>query len=263
MTDVALEAVSAGYVEGKDALTDVTLRLRSGEVLAVLGPNGAGKSTLAKVVAGLVRPRAGKLRVGEEDAAALDRRAFAKRVAFVPQSVEVALGFRVREVVAMGRAPHQGAWMEEREEDREAVARALDACELAGLADRPVEALSGGEQKRVAIARALAQRAKVLVLDEANAHLDVRHAMMLHDILAREAKERGVACVAVLHDLNAAAQVADRVALMKEGRLVAWGTIEETMTYARLTALFETELYVGENELDGARYFLPVAKRAR
>jgi iron complex transport system ATP-binding protein len=124
-----------------------------------------------------------------------------------------------------------------------------------------VAELSGGEQKRVAIARALAQEAQVLILDEPGAHLDIRHSIEVHEVVRREVAERRLACVAVLHDLNAAAQYADRVALLNAGRLVAHGTVEEVMTYRRLKDVFEAELYVGVNELDGSRYFLPVRGR--
>ncbi len=121
--------------------------------------------------------------------------------------------------------------------------------------------LSGGEQKRVAIARALAQEAPILVLDEAGAHLDVRHTITVHELVRRELSRRAIACVAVLHDLNAAARYADRVVLLKGGRMVAEGPVEQVMTYHRLRDVFETELYVGVNELDGARYFLPFRPR--
>lgn len=262
MTQAAVElrAVSVGY-GGVDVLHEVSLGVRPGHLCVVLGPNGAGKSTLVKVISGALRPRAGSVLVGGDDAARLDRQAIARRVAVVPQSVEVAFGFSVREVVAMGRAPHQGAWMHATPADLAAVERALEACELTDLAHRPVSALSGGEQKRVAIARALAQEAPILLLDEAGAHLDVRHSIAVHELVRRELQRRELAAIAVLHDLNAAARYADRVALLQGGRIVAEGTVEEVMTYRRLTAVFETELYVGVNELDGARYFLPFRPR--
>lgn len=253
---IELSGVSAGY-GGIDVLRDLSLAVKRGDLCVILGPNGAGKSTLVKLISGALRPRAGRVTIGGQDLGGLDRQAIARRVAVVPQSVEVAFGFTVREVVTMGRAPHQGAWMRASERDEAAVARAIEACELEALADRPVSALSGGEQKRVAIARALAQEAPVLLLDEAGAHLDVRHTIAVHELLRRELDRRDLACIAVLHDLNAAARYADRVALLSGGRIVAEGKVEEVMTYRRLTEVFETELYVGVNELDGTRYFLP------
>jgi iron complex transport system ATP-binding protein len=255
---LTLEGVDAQYSDGTSALYDISLSVRPGEVCAVLGPNGAGKSTLVRLLSGALRPARGKITLFGDDVAALDRRALARRIAVVPQAVEVALGFTVRQVVAMGRAPHQGAWMRASAEDDAIVERALSACDLGHLADRPVAHLSGGEQKRVAIARALAQAAPALVLDEAASHLDIRHAIDLHEVVCREVAEKKLVCIVVLHDLNAAARYADRVALLKSGRLVACGTVEEVMTYRRLKEVFETELYVGVNELDNKRYFLPV-----
>ena len=253
---IELDGVSAGY-GGQEVLTRLSLRVEIGQLCAVLGPNGAGKSTVGKVLSGGLRPSAGRARIVGHDIKFLDRRAIAQKVAVVPQNAEVALGFAVREVVAMGRAPHQGLWMHATASDTEAVDRALRVCELDELASRPVSALSGGEQKRVAIARALAQETAVLVLDEANAHLDVRHSIRVHELIRAELSRRPMACLAVLHDLNAAARYADQVVLLKNGRIVAKGAVPEVMTYRRLSELFDVEMYVGVNELDGARYFLP------
>jgi len=257
MNAFELRGVSVNYGGRQKALEQIDLQVRKGEICAVLGPNGAGKSTLVKVVSGALVPDQGSVVVLGEPLAQ-DRRDIARKIAVVPQSAEPALGFTVRAVVMMGRAPYQGAWMRASVRDEQAVARSLAACELETLADRLVTTLSGGEQQRVTIARALAQEAPILLLDEANAHLDVRHSITVNELVRREVRERKLACVMVLHDLNAAAQYADRIALLKSGRLVAHGTIEEVMTYRRLKEVFETELYVGVNELDNARYFLPV-----
>lgn len=260
MTLVKVRGVSAGY-GGIDVLRGIDLTVPAGTTCVVLGPNGAGKSTLVRALAGTLQPRIGAIEIDGTPLSSLDRRAIARLVALVPQQVEVAFGFTVGEVVMMGRAPHQGAWMEPSKADRAAVDRAMEACELAALAKRRVAELSGGEQKRVAIARALAQEAKVLVLDEVGAYLDVRHALAVHEVVEEEVRSRGLACVAVLHDLNAAARYADQVALLKDGRLVDAGRVEDVMTYRKLTDLFSSELYVGVNELDQTRYFLPVRPR--
>jgi len=258
MNAIELRGVSVSYGLGRGGLESIDLSVKKGEICAVLGPNGAGKSTLVKVVSGVLAPAAGSVSVLGEPLARLARREVAKKIAVVPQASEAPAGFTVREVVMMGRAPYQGAWMRASKRDEEATGRAIASCELEELASREVSTLSGGEQQRVAIARALAQEAPILLLDEASAHLDVRHFIALSELVRREVRERGLACVMVLHDLNAAAQYADRIALLKGGRLVAHGSIEEVMTYRRLKEVFEAELYVGVNELDGARYFLPV-----
>ncbi|MBW2528071.1 MAG: ABC transporter ATP-binding protein [Deltaproteobacteria bacterium] len=270
---VELEAVWASY-DGSDAkpgsaaapcyrLADLAATLEAGQLCAVLGPNGAGKSTLVRVIAGTLAPTRGRVLLYGEDAATLDRAAMARKIAVVPQRSEVALGFSVREVVAMGRAPLQGAWQRSTAADERAVDRALEIGELDDLADRPVSSLSGGEQKRVHIARALAQQAPILLLDEAAAHLDVRHAIAMYELIRSEVIASNIACLAVMHDLDAAAQYADRVLLLKDGRLVAEGSVDEVMSARELERAFDVSIHAGQVEGEGPaagrRYFLPVA----
>ncbi len=260
----AIEVETVTVVRGgATVLRNVSLSVERGELCVVLGPNGAGKSTLVRVLSGALSPSEGRVRLLGDDVAALDRGAAARRVAVVAQRQETALGFTVREVVMMGRSPHQGSWMRASLADERAVDRALSACGLEAVATRLVAELSGGEHQRVNLARALAQDTEILLLDEASAHLDARHLIEAHELVRQEITERNIACVAVVHDLNLAAQYADRVVLLRDGAVVAQGTVEEVMTYRRLTDIFATELFVGVNELDGARYFLPVRPRSR
>jgi len=211
-----------------------------------------------RVASGLLAARRGEVRLLGAPLASRSRTDVARVLAVVEQTQELAGGFTVREVVAMGRAPHQGGWMRATEDDDRIVDEALARCDLRGLASRSARALSGGEQKRVAVARALAQEPKVLLLDEPGAFLDVRHQLDLYELLATEAKERAVACLVVMHDLNVAAQFADRVVLMKGGRVVAAGGIAEVMTWRTLKETFDVDLYCGVNDLTGARFFLPM-----
>jgi iron complex transport system ATP-binding protein len=261
MVPVELKAASAGYegaTSGPLRLEQVDLSVEAGELVAVLGPNGSGKTTLVRVISGLLRPQQGSALLFGEEASSLDRLAAAKLVAVVSQHTEVALGFTVREVVGMGRAPHQGAWQRSRREDEQAVARALAVCELEQLSERPVASLSGGEQKRTHIARALAQHTPILLLDEAGAHLDIRHAMALYQLVRAEIDTRKLACLAVMHDLEAAAQHADRVVLLKAGAVVAAGPVAEVMTAPELARTFDAKIHVGTNGPAGRRYFLPM-----
>ncbi len=263
MLAIELEGVSATYAQPSDPardglappLREVSLGVSRGELWAVLGPNGSGKSTLIRVIAGLLKACAGSRRVLGDDVAELSRAELAKRIAVVPQRSEVALGFSVREVVAMGRAPHQRAMMRTNRVDREAVDRAIESCDLTTLTARPVASLSGGEQKRVHIARALAQQAPVLLLDEAGAHLDIRHRISLYRLIREEVRARDLACLATMHDLGAAAQNANRIALLDKGRLVAKGPVDEVMTAELLSATFATAIHAGTTE-HGKRYFV-------
>jgi iron complex transport system ATP-binding protein len=261
-TDLELEHVSVRYRgTPTPALADVSLRVRAGEVAALLGANGAGKSTILRVAAGVLSPDAGEARVGGRDVAKKGRQALAREIAFVPQTEAIAWGFRVRDVVAMGRAPHQGVWMVESADDRVAVEQAMERCDLRALADRTVDTLSGGEQRRVSIARALAQRPRVLLLDEPGAFLDMRHRLSFYGLLAEVAASDRIACLVAMHDLDAAARFASSAILMREGRIVASGAPGEVMTADRLEAALRTALAVGVDGPSGQRYFLPVKTR--
>ena len=262
---LVLDAVSATYSGGSTAgknepLVGVSLEIGAGELVSVLGPNGAGKSTLLRVMSGTLPPSRGEVTLLGQPIASWDRARLARHVAVVPQTSEVAFGYSVRDVVMMGRAPHQDAWMHASADDTRTVEESLARCDLESLASRRVDELSGGEQKRVSIARALAQRPDVLLLDEPGAFLDIRHQVMLYDLLD-EVRKTGTACVVVMHDLNVAAQYATQVVLMKAGRMLATGTIEEVMTYTRLKETFDADLYCGVNDVNGSRFFLPMRGR--
>jgi iron complex transport system ATP-binding protein len=252
--EALLEAreISVGYAERR-VLERVSMQARAGEVLAVLGPNGAGKSTLVRALAGTLAIQSGSVILEGKNLAELSRREIAQRLAVVPQDSAVSFGFSVQEVVAMGRAPHQSGLLLTRPEDAEAVAQALERCGLEGLEKRRITELSGGERRLVTIARALAQRPKVLLLDEPGAHLDVKHSVLLYGLTRTEARDRDVACVAVMHDLNAAAKWADRVLLLCAGKVRALGPPEEILSAELLEEVFGVPIRVVATE-DGRYY---------
>lgn len=262
---ILLRDLAYAYQGSGDALAvdGVDLAIAAGEVVGVLGPNGSGKSTIAKLVSGLMAPSRGSARVLGEEASAITRSRMATRLAVVPQRDEIAFGFTVGEVVLMGRAPHLGLFGIDRREDREIAEEALVRADAWALRDRPFAGLSGGEQKRVSIARALAQRAPALILDEATAMLDIHHQIALLDLVVEEVRVRKVATLMVLHDLNLASQYCDRLLLMRGGKPVAVGSIEEVLTYRRVHDTFGVDVYVGVNELNGARIFIPMRGRTQ
>lgn len=218
----------------------VSLRLGAGEVLAVAGPNGAGKSTLLRALAGELRPMAGVATICSIPAPDWPPRLLARRRAVVSQAVELAFPLAAAEVVALGRLPWHGAGGAAR--DAAAVAAAMERAGVAHLARRAYATLSGGERQRVQIARALAQidgaeAPAALLLDEPTASLDAAHRAALLTTL-RALAAAGVAVLVVLHDLNEAAFVADRVALLSAGRLAASGPPGVVLRPAALAALY-------------------------
>jgi iron complex transport system ATP-binding protein len=230
-----IEAHGIHYAVGKVALlADVSVSVVPGEVLAVVGPNGAGKSTLRKLLTGDLLPTQGEILMGGRplgDWTILDR---ARVRAVLPQDASLSFPFTVNEVVLMGRTPHlRGS---ESSRDHEIAAAALEAVEAVHLRERLYPTLSGGERQRVHLARVLAQiweddGPRYLLLDEPTANLDLAHQHVTLRVMRRFANE-GVGAMVILHDLNLAAQYADRVVMLKAGRVVAEGAPAEVLTSA-------------------------------
>ena len=237
---LALRGVTYRYpgAEG-DALRDVSFEAGGGEFHAVLGPNGSGKTTLLRLALGLARPSTGSAEILGRSAHAWPRRDLARVVAVVPQREETAFPQRVRDHVLFGRYPRLSLWGAERPEDHAAVARALEHCDAAHLAERWLWTLSGGEYQRVRLARALAQEPRLLVLDEPTASLDVRHEMELFERVRALVDGQGLAGVMITHHVNLAARFADRVLLLSGGRAVARGTPAAVLTRETVERVFE------------------------
>ncbi|HEX9400211.1 MAG TPA: ABC transporter ATP-binding protein [Anaeromyxobacter sp.] len=256
---VDVRGASFAY-RGAEALSGVSFSARAGEFVGLLGPNGAGKSTLVRLVAGLLAPAAGEVRLAGLDPFTAARRTIARVCALVPQEPQVTWPFTVREAVMMGRAPRQGLLAVSSRFDRGAVDGALAACDLVHLSDRRLDALSGGERRRVFFARALAQEPRVLLLDEPTAFLDLGHQVAAMR-MARLAARGGLCVVAVLHDLNLAAAACDRVVILSSGRVVAGGPPPEVLTAERVREVWGLPVWRGENAATGAAVVLPALER--
>jgi iron complex transport system ATP-binding protein len=253
---LSVSEVSAAYGPAT-VLHDVTFQLSGGEMLAIVGPNGAGKSTLLKVAGGSLQPSRGTVELLERPLGGYERRQLARLVATVAQENQVTFSFTVLEIVLMGRAPHLGSFHLETRKDLAAAHAAMQRFELLPLAHRPINALSGGERKRVFLARALAQEPQVMLLDEPTAFLDLRH---VADILAEFRKlcrEKTMAVVATMHDLNAAALYADRVLLLDKGTLVACGAPDEVLTTENLEQIYRLKVHISRNPVSGTLAIFP------
>jgi iron complex transport system ATP-binding protein len=225
------------------ALDGVSLDVPAGSLYAVLGPNGSGKSTLMKALLGVAPVTAGLVSLDGRPSAEWSRRDIARSVGAVAQAESIAFPLSTRELVAMGRYPYLGPLDGERDEDRVAVARALEACDVADLAERDVTTLSGGELQRARIARAWAQEPRALVLDEPTSSLDIRHEMAILELL-RGAATSGMTVLLITHGLDVAAQFADRMLLLSHGRAAAEGRPEEVMREEVLGAVYEWPISV-------------------
>lgn len=247
----------AGY-GGPPVLLDVTFSVPAGEFLGVLGPNACGKSTLVRVLTGVLRPERGTVRVGGLDVARAQARDLGRGAAVVPQSTDIPFPFTGFEVVLMGRYPRMGRFAAESSEDRRAVDLAMAETDTAGLAERLVTQVSGGERQRLVLARALAQEAPLLLLDEATASMDVHRKIDAFDLLTRINRE-GVTVLAVMHDLNLAALYCRRLLFLRGGRVRADGPTAEVFRREVIEGVYETPAEVSTHPATGRPHavFLP------
>jgi iron complex transport system ATP-binding protein len=225
---MTLAARKLGFsVRGRVVLADVSVTAEAGAMLGIVGPNGGGKSTLLRLLAGLERPQQGQVSFAERALSTYGHAERARLVSWLPQAPTVAFGFTAREVVLSGRmAHHAGAF--ETVDDHRAADAALAEMGVSGLAERAVDALSGGERQRIFLAMVLARQTPVLLVDEPLGHLDPGHQMAVCEGLAARARA-GRTVVAVMHDLNLAAQFCDALVVLSQGRVVAEGPPREVL----------------------------------
>ena len=235
-------------VHGRLDAVDVTVG--AGGIHALVGPNGSGKSTLLAVLAGDLSPDSGSVLINGEEWSRIGAREAARRRALLAQETPLAFPFTVREVVSWGRLPWRGT--DAATEDEQVVAEVIAEHDLGALLDRPVTALSGGERARVHLARVLAQRAPVLLLDEADAALDLAGQAHL-DAAVRRRRDAGDTIVIVGHDLGRLAALADSATLLARGRVVAQGPASTTLTAEALTRAYGVP--VSTTTTDGRRVF--------
>jgi iron complex transport system ATP-binding protein len=223
---------------GQTILDEVTLSLQPGSFVALVGANGAGKSTLLSVLAGLLAPDAGAVTFEGKSIAALDRRTFARRRAYLPQSPRAEWPISVERLVALGLTPHLPAFGGLPPAFTDRIDMVLDQCDLTARRDQPVTTLSGGELGRAMLARALVGDPDVLIADEPLAGLDPRHAIDAANRL-RGIADAGKLVIASMHDLTLAARHATHLAALRDGRLVGFGPMAPVLTAPLVSELFD------------------------
>jgi iron complex transport system ATP-binding protein len=243
-------------------LHDVSLDVKSGELLALIGPNGAGKSTLIRAVSGVIPIRSGAVRTNDDDFSSLSPMQRARYVATVPQAVSLPPAFTVWETVLLGRTPYLNFLGQLSEADEEHARGALERVHALNLSERRVGELSGGEAQRVLLARALCQSTPVLLLDEPTAHLDLQYQVNLLELVHELAHNDNLAVLLALHDLNLAARFADRVALMVAGRIQAAGTPRAVLTSELISQAYCLPVQVVEHPLTGGPLVLPEGSKS-
>ena len=224
------------------ALKNVCLELNESEILAIVGPNGAGKSTLLKCIARILEPQKGSILLNGEDIRKMNLIDLARRIGYVPQSTHQFFPATVFEVVLMGRRPYI-SWLSSKR-DEEVVLDVLQMLNIEDLAMRDINELSGGQQQKVLIARALAQEPEVLLLDEPTANLDIRHQIEVMKMIRSIVKEKGITAIIAIHDLNLASRYADRIVMMKDGRIFAVGSPNKVLTPTNIEEVYGVRVEV-------------------
>jgi cobalamin transport system ATP-binding protein len=241
----------------REAVVDISLRVDAGDLIAIIGANGAGKSSLLRALNGALQPAAGEVLLHSRPLHSYARRTIGKHIAVVAQETLLAFPVSVFEYVLGGRYPWSTTWGWESQQDLEVVHEVLRETELEEFSDRLMNELSGGERQRVVLARALATQAEVMLLDEPTANLDLAHQALMLQLIRSQCETRATAAVVVTHDINLAAEFANRALLLRRGRLIAIGAPEDVLTKDFLREVLGIEVLVDTHPLSGVPRITP------
>ncbi len=233
---------------------EVSFALEAGKIIALLGANGAGKTTLLKALNGGLPVAAGEITLNGKPLKDFSRREIARKIAVIAQETETKFPVSVLEFVLSGRFAHGAAFGWETTDDLQIALKSLEICDLKDYENRLMNQLSGGERQRAVLARALATEAEILLLDEPTANLDLAHQAMMFQLIKERCRNRGASAIVITHDLNLAAEFADEILLLKDGRILAKGEPRTVLTEEILQEVFNVRVLLDEN---------PVSKKRR
>jgi iron complex transport system ATP-binding protein len=249
MKMLELENITLGYGK-RTVLRDINLSVVPGEMVGIVGPNGSGKSTLIKGVCRLLTPKGGHVLINGHDVAQINRAELARLVAVVPQTPNLPDTYTAFEIVLMGRTPHLGMLRFEGGKDFDIAWRAMEMTRTQSIAERRMDEISGGEKQRLIIARALAQQPRLILMDEPTSHLDINYQIETLDFTKGLCRDQNMAAVAVLHDLNLAAQYCDRLVLLSEGRIYAEGSPEDVITAQNIKEVYGADVCISPHPIN-------------
>jgi iron complex transport system ATP-binding protein len=247
---IRAENINFSYAT-KPVMEDVSFAIDEAQIVAIIGPNGSGKTTLLKIINGTLFPDAGQMLVDGKDTSRWSRKDIAQKVAIVPQETAVIFPFFAEEIVLMGRFPHLSNYRFEDKKDYRIVHEAMEKTDTLAFASRRFDELSAGERQRVLIARALAQEPKVLLLDESTVFLDLKHQAQFLALLRQLNTVQQLTVIFVTHDINLAAQHADRIILLYSGKIYAIGKPAEVITAANIKEVYDVDSLIDQNPQSG------------
>lgn len=257
--DICVQVNNLNFnINDKCILHNICLNIKRGSFCSIIGPNGSGKTTLLKNISTIYRPQEKKVFIEDKDVRNFTSRELGKNLAFVRQNVESDFDFTVMDMVLVGRTPHINRFSTEGECDFKIAENAMKMTNVFQLKDENIRHLSGGEKQRVAIARAIAQEGKVLLLDEPTSHLDIYHQLEVLDTIKKLNEECGITVIAVLHDLNLAAQYSDYLVLVNKGEIAASGRPDDVLKKDILKEVYNVDMIMLQNPTNKKPYIVPV-----
>jgi len=221
----------------KNILADIDLSIKDNGIVGIIGPNGSGKSTLLKCIYRVLKPKTGTIFIDDKNINDYQFKETAKKMAVVAQHNDTHFDFNVLEMVLIGRSPHKKFMERDSAEDIELAYKALEQVNMKDFADRNFSSLSGGEKQRIILARALVQNTDCLILDEPTNHLDIKHQLHFMSL----AKDLKITVISAIHDLNIAAMYCDKIYALKEGQIIAAGSVNEVITEEVIKTLYDVE----------------------
>ena len=221
----------------KNILADIDLSIKDNGIVGIIGPNGSGKSTLLKCIYRVLKPKTGTIFIDGKNINDYQFKETAKKMAVVAQHNDTHFDFNVLEMVLIGRSPHKKFMQRDSAEDIELAYKALEQVNMKDFADRNFSSLSGGEKQRIILARALVQNTDCLILDEPTNHLDIKHQLHFMSL----AKDLKITVISAIHDLNIAAMYCDKIYALKEGQIIASGSVNEVITEEVIKTLYDVE----------------------
>jgi iron complex transport system ATP-binding protein len=250
MSIISAENINFSYA-AKLVMENISFAIDEAQIMAIIGPNGSGKTTLLKIINGTLFPDAGQMLIDGKCTSRWSRKDIAQKVAIVPQETAVIFPFYAEEIVLMGRFPHLSNYRFEDKKDYRIVHEAMEKTDTLTFAARRFDELSAGERQRVLIARALAQEPKVLLLDESTVFLDLKHQAQFLDLLRQLNTAQQLTVIFVTHDINLAAQHADRIILLYSGKIYAIGKPAEVITAANIKKVYDVDSLIDQNPQSG------------
>ena len=221
----------------KNILADIDLSIKDNGIVGIIGPNGSGKSTLLKCIYRVLKPKTGTIFIDGKNINDYQFKETAKKMAVVAQHNDTHFDFNVLEMVLIGRSPHKKFMERDSAEDIELAYKSLEQVNMKDFADRNFSSLSGGEKQRIILARALVQNTDCLILDEPTNHLDIKHQLHFMSL----AKDLKITVISAIHDLNIAAMYCDKIYALKEGQIIASGSVDEVITEEVIKTLYDVE----------------------